>query len=99
MNDWPRFRIPVSALVVSAVLAPTYAHAYIDPGSAGFVITTVLGAIAAAGYVIRGWLGTAKNWLRRVGRRGDSGEHPSDKPTAEAGPSASNTDESTSTKP
>ena len=40
------------------VFVPTAAHAYVDPGSAGFVITSVLGALAAGGYVVRGtWAG------------------------------------------
>ena len=45
------------------VSAPTAAHAYVDPGSAGFVITSVLGALAAGGYIIRGYLSRLK---RRV---------------------------------
>ena len=65
-------------LIVSTVLTPGVAHAYIDPGSAGFVITTVLGAAAAAGYMIRGWLGVAGRWLSRISGRGDSGQDPSD---------------------
>ena len=65
-------------LVVSAVLTPGVAHAYIDPGSAGFVITTVLGAVAAAGYMIRGWLGTAGRWFSRKSGQGDLGQDTSD---------------------
>ena len=65
-------------LVVSAVLTPGVAHAYIDPGSAGFVITTVLGAVAAAGYMIRGWLGAAGRWFSRVRGRGDSDQDTSE---------------------
>ena len=38
------------------VSAPTVAHAYIDPGSAGFIITSVLGALATGGYIVRGYL-------------------------------------------
>ena len=45
------------------VSAPTAAYAYVDPGSAGFVITSVLGALAAGGYIIRGYLSRLK---RRV---------------------------------
>ena len=37
------------------VFVPTAAHAYVDPGSAGFIITSVLGALAAGGYIIRGY--------------------------------------------
>ena len=60
MSNMRRWRAAANALAVSVVLAPPVAHAYIYPGSAGFVITTVLGAIAAAGYVIRGWLAGRK---------------------------------------
>ena len=56
----------VVAAVVGLLLATETAHAYIDPGSAAFVITTLLGGIAAAGYVIRGWLGTVRRWVRRI---------------------------------
>ena len=45
------------------VFVPTSAYAYVDPGSAGFVITSVLGALAAGGYIIRGYLSRLK---RRV---------------------------------
>ena len=45
------------------VSAPTAAHAYIDPGAAGFVITSVLGALAAGGYIVREYWGRLK---RRV---------------------------------
>ena len=36
-------------------LVPTAAHAYVDPGSAGFIITSVLGALAAVGYFVRAY--------------------------------------------
>ena len=40
--------------------------AYVDPGSAGFVIVTVLGFLAAAGYTIRMHFAKLKNRVRRV---------------------------------
>ncbi len=45
------------------VFVPTAAHAYVDPGSAGFVITSVLGFLAAGGYIVRMYWGRLK---RRV---------------------------------
>lgn len=57
-------------VVLGVVLSPYSAHAYVDPGSTGFIITTVLGAIAAAGYLIRGWIAAIGRWLR--GLRGES---------------------------
>ena len=57
-------RSTVAAIVAGIVLSPGLAHAYVDPGSVGFVITTVLGAIAAAGYLIRGWMASFGRWVR-----------------------------------
>ena len=56
------------------VFVPTAAHAYVDPGSAGFIITSVLGALAAIGYFVRAYwrrLNTACSIQagRRSGRR------------------------------
>ena len=42
---------------------PTTAHAYVDPGSVGFVVTSVLGALAAGGYIVRGYWGRLKRWI------------------------------------
>ncbi len=58
----PSWRAPALA-AIALVSAPATAHAYVDPGTAGFVITSVLGFLAAAGYVVRGWFGRFK---RRV---------------------------------
>ena len=35
----------------------TIIMAYVDPGSAGFIIVSVLGFLAAAGYTVRAYLG------------------------------------------
>ncbi len=53
-------------LIASAafVFVPTAAHAYVDPGSAGFVITSALGALAAGGYVVREYWGRLKRRVR-----------------------------------
>ena len=47
--------------------------AYVDPGSAGFIITVVLGFLAAFGYTARVWLQRLKRLLRR-GKRTDHGD-------------------------
>ena len=39
--------------------------AYVDPGSAGFIITTVLGVLAAGGYIARSYLNRLKHWVFR----------------------------------
>ena len=61
MNRPTRRDLSIAATVF--VFVPTAAHAYVDPGSAGFVITSVLGALAAGGYIIRGYWSRLK---RRV---------------------------------
>ena len=40
-------------LLAGAILIPSTAQAYVDPGSGSVIVTTVLGFIAAAGYVFR----------------------------------------------
>ena len=52
------------------VLMPTAAHAYVDPGAAGFIVTSVLGALAAGGYIVREYWGRLKRRVFRS-RQGD----------------------------
>ncbi len=60
------------------VFVPTAAHAYVDPGSAGLVITSVLGALAAGGYIIRGYLGRLKRRILHSDRKAVAGGDGSD---------------------
>ena len=39
--------------------------AYVDPGSAGFIIVSVLGFLSAVGYTLRNAFGRLASWLRR----------------------------------
>ena len=48
--------------------------AYVDPGSAGFIITTVLGMLAAGGYLARVYLNRLKRWVFRRNNEGELGE-------------------------
>ena len=48
--------------------------AYVDPGSAGFIITTVLGVLAAGGYLARASLNRVKQWVFRRNKRGETEE-------------------------
>ena len=48
--------------------------AYVDPGSAGFIITTVLGVLAAGGYLVRASLNRLKQWVFRRNKRGEREE-------------------------
>lgn len=52
-------------------------RAYIDPGSAGFIITTVLGFIAAVGYTIRLYFHRLKGIFSSGNRRGNETEEAS----------------------
>ena len=62
------FRCGPLMVAVWGVLSPGVAHAYVDPGAAGFVITTVLGFLAAIGYTVRSHLYRLKRWI--TGKRG-----------------------------
>ena len=41
---------------------------YVDPGSAGFIVTTVLGVLAAGGYIARVYLNRLRQWIFRQNR-------------------------------
>ncbi len=43
----------VGVFIVGALLLPSTAYAYVDPGSGSVLVTTVLGLIAAIGYTCR----------------------------------------------
>ncbi len=48
--------------------------AYVDPGSAGFIVTTVLGVLAAGGYLARVYLNRLKQWVFRRNKKVELGE-------------------------
>ena len=43
----------VQVLLISNLVFPGTAYAYVDPGSGGVIVTTILGFIAAIGYTFR----------------------------------------------
>ena len=56
---------------VGAILtAPSVAHAYVDPGSAGFIIVSILSFLAAIGYVVRAFFSRLRErflrWLKNL---------------------------------
>jgi hypothetical protein len=61
----------LQALVISVLLAPTPAYAYVDPGSGSVIVTTVLGFISAIAYTFRKYFYT----LKRSFFGGKSGDH------------------------
>ena len=50
-------------VVVAWCAIPPVAHAYVDPGSAGLLVTSVLAAIAAAGYRLRRHWERVRRWF------------------------------------
>ena len=52
------------AVAAGCAAAPA-AHAYVDPGSAGLLVTSVLAAVAAAGYQLRRHWERVRRWLLR----------------------------------
>lgn len=75
MNRSLRYGLLVMA--VGAVLtAPRVAHAYIDPGSAGFIIVSMLSFLAAIGYVVRAYLSRLRErflrWFKNLRNRASS---------------------------
>lgn len=64
-DTYPSYASPVTRDSIEIVAA------YIDPGSAGFIITTVLGFIAAVGYTIRLYFHRLKGIFSSGNRRGN----------------------------
>ena len=64
MNNALRRGLLMTAVGV-VLAAPGVAHAYVDPGSAGFIIVTILSFLAAIGYVVRAFFSRLKEWLLR----------------------------------
>ena len=59
-------RCGVLVMAIGAILiAPSVAHAYVDPGSAGFIIVSILSFLAAIGYVVRAFFSRLKGRLLR----------------------------------
>ena len=57
-------RAAMAGAVAAAIgFIPSVAYGYVDPGAAGFLITTILGSIAAAGYLARQYIARVKRWL------------------------------------
>ncbi len=72
-------RLLRSMLLVAVIGAGI--RAYIDPGSAGFIIVTVLGFLAAIGYTVRAYLSRLRRLVFRGGQTAPEGEAP-DQPDA-----------------
>ena len=64
MNSALRCGLLVTA-VGAVLIAPRVAHAYVDPGSAGFIIVSILSFLAAIGYVVRAFFSRLRERLLR----------------------------------
>ena len=64
MNSALRCGLLVTAVGV-VLTAPRVAHAYVDPGSAGFIIVSILSFLAAIGYVVRAFFSRLRERLLR----------------------------------
>jgi NhaP-type Na+/H+ or K+/H+ antiporter len=53
-------------LFMMAMLVPTDAHAYIDPGTGSFIIQAVIGAVLGAFFTMKLWMGSVKRFFRRI---------------------------------
>jgi hypothetical protein len=49
----PTVGTALQLFLVSSILAPSFAYAYVDPGSGSVIVTTILGLIAAVTYTCR----------------------------------------------
>ena len=70
-------RCGLLVMAVGAVLtAPRVAHAYIDPGSAGFIIVSMLSFLVAIGYVVRAYFIRLKErflrWFKNLRNKASS---------------------------
>lgn len=58
-----RLVLMLHACLISNLLFPSIAFAYVDPGSGSVIVTTILGLIAAVGYTFRKYFYKLKRML------------------------------------
>ena len=49
----PKFPVMVQVFLISNLMLPSTAFAYVDPGSGSVIVTTILCLVAAVGYTFR----------------------------------------------
>ena len=59
----------LQAYLISSLLFPSVALAYVDPGSGSVIVTTILGLIAAIGYTCRKYFYKLKRLI--TGKKAD----------------------------
>lgn len=64
----------LTLVIATCLISPATAYAYVDPGPAGFIITTVLGFFAAVAYLTRAYVRRLKHFFRsgRTAEKGNS---------------------------
>ncbi len=60
----PRHFLMLLACLISSLILPTTAFAYVDPGSGSVIVTTILGLIAAVGYTFRKYFYKLKRMIK-----------------------------------
>jgi hypothetical protein len=70
MNSTPR-HLAVLAGIFLIAQAQT-AQAYVDPGSAGIIVTAILGAFAAVGYTARMYMAKVKGFFKKDNKAGNT---------------------------
>ena len=62
MNNTIRSASNVCILSGLYIVASTgHAHAYIDPGSVGLIMTAILGVLGSIAYTFRSWIGKVRS--------------------------------------
>lgn len=64
-QNWkPWHLLMLQACLISSLVFPTTAYAYVDPGSGSVIVTTILGLIAAVGYTFRKYFYKLKRMIK-----------------------------------
>jgi hypothetical protein len=64
-----RLLLMSQACLISNLFFPSIAFAYVDPGSGSVIVTTILGLIAAIGYIFRKYFYKIKRMI--TGKKAD----------------------------
>ena len=75
-NLKPWHLLMLRACLISSLVFPTTAYAYVDPGSGSVIVTTILGLIAAVGYTFRKYFYKLKRMIK--GKKSEEEQQDSD---------------------
>lgn len=76
-----KFLVLLQLVLISNLLFPSSAFAYVDPGSGSVIVTTVLGFLAAIGYTFRKYFYRLRRLISgdRIEESREGEEHNDDK--------------------